>query len=1247
MKYQVNALARYAIVGLAIFLSLFSLHAEASSPFAGGSGTIDEPYMIDTAEQLDQVRAYTEDPNVYFELSDDIDLSSYTHWRPIGSDLNDPMAEPKRFSGHFDGKGHMIRNMVIHVPNNDPMSCMRPFIGLFATSEGTLQNIRMENIDIQGCSSSHIGGLTGENHGTIYNASVTGKIEGGEARIGGLVGVNQGTIEDSSADVYIRPKSSNNHGVGGLVGYAKAGSIVASYATGHVENAFEAGGLVGILGTRDEAGDIIQSYALGDMVNSAASGGLVGIINSGTVEQSYATGDVEGAYHLGGLVSENHGTIVESYAIGHIDVVSTHEEAGGLVAINEGDVIHSFWNTDTTGVTESAGGIGKSTPEMIARQAYDEADWDSTVWQWFGGRYPKLAAIEADDSLDLVALEPTVNISGGVYSSEQTVALSGESEASIYYTLDETEPSPLSTVYTDPITFSTTTTLKAMQVDAAGNKSDVLTEVYTIDTEPPVMTLNGPPLVQIERGESYTDEGATAFDLLDGDVTDDIFVDNPVDEEVIGTYDITYKVSDKAGHEASLTREVHVLPVRVDVEGSFGAEQSITVRGAEENAELTLYDAAGDDIATATVDAKGDFVFVNVPFGSGYTVTQLVCGMESFPSHAVSVLPSSNANLVDLTVSESELTPSFSPAIDAYQVRVNHDVEDVTVVAELEDKAGSIAINGEETSEKEVRLNVGENDIAIVVTAQDGTVKTYTIQVTRELSNNANLATLQTNKGTLAPSFDPGTKHYTVGLDHKENEITIIAEAFESEATVSIGGRTEDEHTTKVLVGENTIPIIVTAPNGERTTYVVTVIREEAPNDHDDASEGDKDRERDRDEAEDHQSTEESKHTSMAYIYAGEEDDERIAFDVVRENKAGRIQDQVTVHYDLIEEAIDQADGQSVDTITLDLVQTNEASADDTLFHLTDRAVKTFVEQAIGVRVRMEEATLSIPVEILKEEPSDEGMTWMVTEGIDEETEQVLSELTNNGQRLSSSVRIEGDHVAGMTVTLSFQNVESVKDVYALIEEDKKEARLIQARVENEDALTSITTEIEQPSTVTAVHNPPVHFTDIDGHWAEADIKALVRQQAISGYLDDRFHPDRPMTRAEFISTIVKALGMEDKRVGPSEFKDVQGHWAEKAIAVADRAGFITGKDGQTFAPDEPITREQMAVMLVRGLRLEPMEIALSFSDRNEISSWAQSAVATAAAHKVVTGYPDDTFKPQKTATRAEAVVIILEMIAE
>jgi hypothetical protein len=168
---------------------------------------------------------------------------------------------------------------------------------------------------------------------------------------------------------------------------------------------------------------------------------------------------------------------------------------------------------------------------------------------------------------------------------------------------------------------------------------------------------------------------------------------------------------------------------------------------------------------------------------------------------------------------------------------------------------------------------------------------------------------------------------------------------------------------------------------------------------------------------------------------------------------------------------------------------------------------------------------------------------------------------------------------------------------------------------------------------------------DIAGHWAENNINKLVSLGAISGYPDRTFRPNNNITRAEFVTALVKAFRVEGQ--GGKIFADTASHWAKDFIAVAAANGIASGYDGDAFRPDEVITREQMAAMIMKAARLTPVEKELAFIDSDSISTWARQAVATVTENGIMKGYPDNTVRPQGNATRAEAVTVIVNALPE
>jgi uncharacterized protein YjdB len=172
----------------------------------------------------------------------------------------------------------------------------------------------------------------------------------------------------------------------------------------------------------------------------------------------------------------------------------------------------------------------------------------------------------------------------------------------------------------------------------------------------------------------------------------------------------------------------------------------------------------------------------------------------------------------------------------------------------------------------------------------------------------------------------------------------------------------------------------------------------------------------------------------------------------------------------------------------------------------------------------------------------------------------------------------------------------------------------------------------------------PVKATlkDITGHWAEASINQLVNVGAVSGYPDGTFKPDNTITRAEFATILVKAFNLEAK--SGKVFSDTTGHWAKDTISTAAGHGIVSGYSASNFGPNNLITREQMAVMISKAANLSGGE-GKTFADSAQIANWAKAAVAATSNKNIISGYPNNTFRPKAHATRAEAVTVIVKAV--
>lgn len=178
-----------------------------------------------------------------------------------------------------------------------------------------------------------------------------------------------------------------------------------------------------------------------------------------------------------------------------------------------------------------------------------------------------------------------------------------------------------------------------------------------------------------------------------------------------------------------------------------------------------------------------------------------------------------------------------------------------------------------------------------------------------------------------------------------------------------------------------------------------------------------------------------------------------------------------------------------------------------------------------------------------------------------------------------------------------------------------------------------------------------VGFKDAIPSFAKDAINSLVSIGVVKGYEDNTFRPNAEITRAEFAIMVKRALGLSESVFGVSKFKDFDvSAWYSVELSTALSQGITKGFTDGTYRPHALITREQAAVMISNVLEsngYKESEVNLSFTDANKIIAWAVPSVKTAVSAGVMSGYPDGEIKPLKNLTRAEAAVLIFNLLSK
>lgn len=331
----------------------------ADTTIVSGTGTSLDPFQICSPAQLQSMLTHhIANPNAYYQLQQDLDLSSIANFDPIGTSVNP-------FNGVFNGNNHTLFNLRVDYPAITS-------VGLFGDASGGLttiiQNLRLRNAWVRGL--SRVGNLIGNSDNQIKNILSYDGYSRAESDIaGGLIGRNSGV-----AVVY-------NSGFTGTV------EAVTNYAGG-------------ILGYSFGAAEMKKCFANATVSGGDSIGGLIGRQVSLFIEDSYAQGTVTGTTYVGGVSGRSNfasASITNSYSA---VVVSNGVIQGGLVSDITPAVINSYYDSDiTTQVDNDTRGQPRTTNQLKCPIEPNDTcagigifdTWDPTVWD-FGDNtsYPKL-----------------------------------------------------------------------------------------------------------------------------------------------------------------------------------------------------------------------------------------------------------------------------------------------------------------------------------------------------------------------------------------------------------------------------------------------------------------------------------------------------------------------------------------------------------------------------------------------------------------------------------------------------------------------------------------------------------------------------------------------------------------------------------------------------------------------------------------------------------------------------------------
>ena len=657
-------------------------------------------------------------------------------------------------------------------------------------------------------------------------------------------------------------------------------------------------------------------------------------------------------------------------------------------------------------------------------------------------------------------------------------------------------------------------------------------------------------------------------------------------------------------------------------------------------------------------------------------------------------LPSNEATLKSLTVNHGTLNPMFAANEETYTLQVEHAVAALQITAETTNNGARMTINGNRKTSETIALVAGQTTtIPIVVTAQNGMIqKTYTLAITRALSDDATLKSITVDHGTLSPAFTANEETYTLQVEHSVPAINVVALPLDNQASVTINGRQKTSEIILLIAGQATqVPIVVTAQDGEtQKTYIMIVMR--APS---------------------NDATLQSLIVEHGILNPSFNSSVTM-YTVQPELTAATL--QVTALPTNVDASV-MINGKTTtaDTVTLTTehsmtipivvtAQSGEQSVYTLLVQEPSIPVTSVRLQPEKFQLQVGSNPVALTATIYPSNASNQRVSWrstnpviatvdeygMVTAKSAGKTEIVVT-TADGGQTATALVVVEeiptrneplpsptptqqpindNDFSPPSTVKIIlYANngtvLEPIEITYNTRVSDlpvpTREGYQFDGWYQDESLTTPWVVEmlvredivlyakwialpVEELEPLQESQQPPKpveRFEDIERHWAQEMIEELVTRDIIQGYEDGTFRPNEAISRQHVVALLTRAFSFESVR-STDDFSDVSPmNPYYEAIRTLQQAGIIDGAEGM-FLPTENTTRAQLAKVLVGVMGLTPAGTT-SFSDVSS-NHWGAGYIAVLEREGIALG-DHGKFHPNVPVTRAEFVAFLYRII--
>lgn len=677
---------------------------------------------------------------------------------------------------------------------------------------------------------------------------------------------------------------------------------------------------------------------------------------------------------------------------------------------------------------------------------------------------------------------------------------------------------------------------------------------------------------------------------------------------------------------------------------------------------------------TINNEINGDYVYTPNPgeYGNDNFTFKVYDGeLESdVATVEVNIIPSGVADLKELYLSESNLTPEFSVNTMNYTVNVPNETNWITISGCLFDPYAGIKVNQETVTQsvygqfsEEFLLDIGTNQFVIDVGAQNGeTHKAYYIEVVRAASTVAELESLSLGKIVFTPVFDKNILTYSANVSNDVKSVTVKAGAYYKDAKVQVNGTllTEQGIIITLNVGDNPIVIVVTAQDETTSkSYAVNIIREKSR-----IVDTNNDQKKEEQPA--------KPETSEVEILVNGKV-ETAATSTVKKIE-DKIVTTVIVNDKKVEEKLATEGNKSVVTIPV------KNNADIVVGQLNGQTVKNMEAKEAILEIKTENVTYTLPasqinIDNVSEKIGNQVELKDITVNVSiaassQETVKIVEDtaIRNNYKLVVKPVEFNINCTNG-NKTVEVSKFNGYVERMISIPDGIDPSKITTGIVLNHDGTFS-----HVPTTITVIDGKhyakinsltnstysviwsPKTFMDVENHWAEDAINDMGSRLVIDGIKDGKFEPDRDITRAEFAAIVIRALGIMRPGTGMDVFSDVtKDDWYYDSVYIAYEYGIISGYENGKFQPEGKITREQAMTIIARAMKITNLKVELTegeedmqlsvFVDSEQSSVWAKESIMQCVKSGIILGRNGIAIEPKDSATRAEVAVIVKKLL--